>query len=277
MPSRRPIHRLALAALVVMAIGCQSDPRNQDLRVNEYDRFTPSGRVSYEIYPGIERRRAGTLIDLVTGPKQEQRQPEQDPEQQKNVEPVTARSAGIKGTISLDGEIAAVDAQDHQQIAAGEQVEMGDVIIPGPTRLRVKMENLRGYVAVRGGVRFYDVLTVEGITGLGIDRTRVRIRGGATRTGDTDLEEGLLLGMRATLRPIALFDIYYQLTANIVHDLFSDSDPIEDEQVGLELNLTRNVSLYGGYRWWRYVEKHASMSDIHLKVRGPNAGLSLKF
>ncbi len=264
MPSHRSIQSFALAAFAAMAIGCQYDTPNRELHVSDHDRFTPSGRISYEIYPGIETRRKGTLLDLVTEPSKEE----------KAEQPVTARSTGVKGTISIEGEVAAVDGRDHRQLAAGDQVEMGGVVIPGPARISVKAENLRGYVAARGGVRIFDVLSVEGITGIAVDKTEVRLRGGGVGTKDHEVDTGLLVGLRTTLRPIALFDVYYQLTFNI-HSF--TEHPIEDAQVGLELNLTRNVSVFGGYRWWSYEEHHSAASDIDLRLRGPTAGLSLKF
>ena len=265
MTSQRSIQAgLALALFAATAIGCQYDTPNRELHVSSHDRFTPSGRISYEIHPGIETRRRGTLLDLVTDP----------PKEEAVEEAVTARSTGVRGTISIEGEVAAVDGRDHRQLAAGDQVEMDGVVISGPARISVKAENLRGYVAARGGVRVFDVLSVEGITGIAVDKTEVRLRGAGVGAKDDDVDPGLLMGFRTTLRPIALFDVYYQLTFNI-HD-WTD-DPIEDSQVGLELNLTRNVSVFGGYRWWSYEKHHSEASDIDLRLRGPTAGLSLKF
>lgn len=61
MPSRRSIRSFALAAFAVTAIGCQYNTPNRELHVNDHEQFTPSGRISYEIYPGIETRRKGAL------------------------------------------------------------------------------------------------------------------------------------------------------------------------------------------------------------------------
>jgi hypothetical protein len=255
--SRLSIHILALVTLLGVALGCQS----MDLELDDGDRFTPSGRISYEIWPGIDQRRSGTLLDLVTGSSAG------DPGKA-----VTARSAGIKPTISIDGAISAVEGRDHQQVPAGEQVEL-DVEIPGPERVKLNAENLRGHLAARGGVRFYDVLSFEGITGLGVDSTEVRLRGGGVDTTDEDLRAGLLLGVRATVRPIPLFDLYAQYLANLTETWI----PIQDTEVGVELNLTRNLSLFTGYRWWKYEEGFSSESDWELDIRGPTAGASLKF
>ena len=252
LPFRQSIHVLARVTLLGVAFGCQ----NMDLTIDDRDRFTPSGRISYEIWPGNDQRRSGTLLDLVTGSSGQ----------------VTARSAGIQPTISIDGAIAAVEGRDHQQVPAGQQVEL-DVVVPGPARVKLNAENLRGLIAARGGVRFYDVLSLEVITGLGVDSTELRLRGSGVEATDEELRAGFALGGRATVRPIALFDLYAQSVANIA----GSSLIIQDTQVGVELNLTRNLSVFTGYQWWRYEESFSSESDWNLDIRGPTAGASLKF
>jgi hypothetical protein len=262
MPSRRAISILALMTPLGVALGCTT----MDLRIDDNDQFTPSGRISYEIYPGIDRRRSGNLFELVTGSSAAA----------PGTSPVTAKSAGVKGTISIDAEIAAVEGKDHQNVPAGQQVELDEVIV-GPARVKMNAENLRGSLAARGGIRLFDVLSLEGITGLGVDSTRVRLRGvglGVTNS-DEELLAGLLLGVRATVRPIALFDVYAQYTSNLTPS--EEWKTIQDTQVGVELNLVRYVAIFGGYRWWRYEESLNNESDWEIKIRGPTAGVSLKF
>ena len=257
MPLRWSISILALATPLFVALGCTT----MDLRIDDNDQFTSSGRISYEIYPGNDRRRSGNLFELVTG----------------SSNGVTAKSAGVKGTISIDGEIAAVEGKDHQNVPTGQRVELGDAEILGPARVKMNAENLRGSLAARGGIRLFDVLSLEAITGLGVDSTTVRLRGvdlGITAS-DEDLIAGFLLGGRATLRPIALFDIYAQYTWNITPS--NDWKYIDDATVGVELNLVRYVAVFGGYRWWRYEESLNNQSDWEIKIRGPTAGVSLKF
>ena len=118
------------------------------------------------------------------------------------------------------------------------------------------------------------MVSLEALVGLGIDDTEVRLRGGGSDATDDDVRAGFLVGGRATLRPIPLFDLYTQYTVNII-EVWTTS---EDFQVGVELNVTRNVSLFTAYRWWRYEEKDfGSGSDLDLDIRGPTAGVSLKF
>ena len=250
---------LAYATPLCVALGC----RTMDLRLDDDSQFTPGGRISYEIYPGIDRRRSGTLLDLITG---------SPAAGQANA--VTAKSAGIKPTISIDGEIAAVEGRDHQRVPAGRQVVVG-VVIPGPARVKLNAQNLRGSLAARGGVRFYDVLSLEAITGLGVDSTEVRLRADDGVEGsDEEIRPGFLLGARATVRPIALFDLYAQYAVNFMGESWAIT---EDTQLGVELNVLRNLSLFAGYRWWEYEETVSSQSDWELNIRGPTAGASLRF
>src|SRR5262245_21782951 len=112
---RRSLCILALATLPGVVIGCQTD----DLRIRETDQFTPSGRVSYEFYPGNAKRRSGTLVDLLSGTKTD----------------VTMQSLGVQPTISIDGAIAAVEGRDHHRIEEDHRVEVGNVEFAGPTRI----------------------------------------------------------------------------------------------------------------------------------------------
>lgn len=148
-----------------------------------------------------------------------------------------------------------------------------DVAIPGPERVKLNVENLRGHLAARGGVRFYDALSLEGITGLGVDSTELRLRGGGVDTTEEDIRAGLLLGGRATVRPIQLFDLCAQYLANFTGTWRA----IQDTELGVELNLIRNLSVFTGYRWWKYEESFSSESDWEIDIRGPTAGASLKF
>lgn len=250
---RRSIRILALLTPVGVALGCV----NMQLKLDDNDQFTPSGRISYEFYPGNAQRRSGSALDLVTG---------------SGGTAAPVQSFGVQPTIAIEGAIAAVDGHDHEQVPAGEQVEL-DEVIPGPARLTLDSENLRGHLAGRAGVRFFDVLSLESIIGLGVDSTELRVRGGGVEATDEDVRPGFLFGGRASVRPMALFDIYTQYLANLV----GDWDIIEDTEVGLELNLQRNVALFAGYRWWSYSDTLNNESNREIDIRGPTAGASLRF
>jgi hypothetical protein len=250
---------LTLVTLPGVMLGCI----NTDIHITDTNSLTPSGRVSYEVWPGNATRRSGTALDLITGKSTD----------------ATMESIGIQGTVSIDGEVAAVNGRDHQNVGLGDEIVVGNVDFPGPTRVKANSENLRGQVAGRGGIRFYDVFSLEAILGLGVDDTEVQVRDGASGVDATSekLRAGLLLGGRATVRPIALFDVYAQYTANFAGEALVGA-LIEDSQLGVEVNLMRNLAIYSGYRWWSYQESYSgSQSDWDIDVRGPTVGASIKF
>ncbi len=261
MPSHRWILALALMPLVSVAATC-SGRAPIDLDVRDRDRLTPGGRVSYEIAPGNSQRRDGSLLDLL------RKRPADDP-----AEAFGPEQAQVQPTIRIEGALAYVEASDREQVPAGRQAEL-DVTIPGPALVELDVENLRGHVAVASGVRFLDAISLEAIIGVGLDSTEVRIRSAGLEGNDQDTTAGFLSGGRVMVRPIALFDLYAQGTLTLI----SEDKWSSEAEVGVDLNLTRNVSIFSGYRWWNFYEDDkASGSDVHIKVRGPTVGMSLKF
>lgn len=260
MRSHRWILALALTPLLTVAATC-SGRAPIDLDVRDRDRVTPAGRVSYEIAPGNAQRRDGSLLDLM------RKRPA------KAADALGPERPRVQPTIRIEGALAYVEASDREQVPAGRQAEL-DVTIPGPAVVEIDVENLRGHIAAASGVRFFDAVSLEAIIGVGVDSTDVRIRGAGLSGGDHDTKASFLSGGRVTVRPIALLDLYAQGTWSLI----SEDKWISDAEVGMDLNLTRNVSIFSGYRWWRFYEDaKASGSDVRLKVSGPTVGMSLKF
>ncbi len=266
MSSRGSILVLILIPLLSVAATCTGP---EPIDVDDRDRFTPSGRASYEILPGNDQRRSGALLELVTGKSAASVESGED-------EQAEAPAKTVQFTLSIDGEMTGFDARDEMEVQAGDQVRLG-ASIPGPARVQIDADNLHGQVSGRTGVRFADMLSLEGILGLGIDHTEIQIRGGGVEDGAGNIRPGFLFGGRLTFRPIPLVDFYAQSTLNIIK-LSDDDTYTEEHQVGVDLNLTRNLSIFSGYRWWEYNEdKMNSGSDVDLEIEGPTAGVSLKF
>lgn len=266
MSSRVTLLVLSLIPLFTVASTC-SGPI--PIEVDDRDRFTPSGRASYEILPGNAQRRSGALLDVVTG-------------RSEAMGDAAGETAGgpqkppVQLTLSIDGEMTGFDARDEMQVDAGDEVALG-VAIPGPARVQIDADNLHGHVAGRTGFRVADQVSLEGIIGLGIDHTEIRIRSGGVDAGAGNIRPGFLFGGRVTFRPIPLFDLYAQSTLNLIK-VDDDGTYTQEHQVGVDLNLTRNVAIFSGYRWWRYDEDEMSSgSDVDVEVHGPTAGVALKF
>lgn len=261
MRSLRSLCVLALLALLTTAATCEG-PRPLDL--DDENRFTPAGRASFEILPGNDQRRRGSALDLVTG------SPAKTDE---NAAPPGKHR--VQGTLSVVGEIAHATGHDQQFVASGDDVRLGGLTVVGPTTVHLKAKSMYGHVAGRGGIRIIDMFSLEAIAGLGVDHTEMELErpGGADGT-DGEIKPGFLFGGRATIRPIPLFDLFLQYTIDMMGAFDSQA---RDLQGGVDLNLTRNVSVFAGYHSYRFYEDHSSASNVRIHLEGPMAGVSLKF
>lgn len=257
----RSLCLLALLVLVTTAATCGGpDPVDFDDR----HRFTPSGRASYEILPGNDQRREGSLLDLATG---------KAPSSTRG--PDGRRIHRVQGTFSVDGQLAGVSGNDQPTVEAGQEVKLPNgPTTNGPAKVDLKADAIYGHVAGRGGIRFLDMLSLEGLAGLGINHTEIRLKDfGGFDSRDGGIRPGVILGARATVRPIPVFDLYGQFTFNVL----GIETAARDAQVGVDLNLTRNVAVFGGYHWYRFTGDHNSASNVRINLNGPVAGVALKF
>lgn len=251
---------LFLLAAVSLAATCDG-PAPLDLDAKDGGRFAPSGRVAVEILPGTKARRRGGLLDLATG---------EVPAAGVTDDRVEPRP--VEFILSIAGEFATVEGRDHVPVPSGRVVDLGGEI-SGPARVATDIENRRGHVTARPGVRFMDMISIEGLVGMGVDDTEVTIRSGGQRFTDQSTRPGFLAGIRVSLRPVPLFDLYGQATM-MLGRMFTT-----DLEVGAQLNLTRNLGLYGGYRRWTFREESLKKggSDGDFELDGPTAGVSLTF
>lgn len=253
---------VGLAAIAAMSIGWTcSGPAPIDLDIEDRRRFTPSGRAVVEIFPGNNERRRGSLLEIVTG---------EAPIQGTTHDPYSGRS--VQGTLAVVGEVAATEGRGVEPVPAARVVDF-DEVLAGPATATVGVDNIRGHVAVRGGVRFSDIVTLEAIMGLGIDKTRMRVSDvDFLQTNERTLP-GPLVGARVSVRPIPLLDLYGQAT------LMFSKMVTTDLEAGGQINLTPNVGIYGGYRRWTYQEESVKIggSDAEFVFDGPTAGLNITF
>lgn len=260
-PVLRTICLPILLALVTMAATCDGpDPIDLDDR----NRFTPSGRASYEVLPGNAQRRRGALLDVVSG---------RAPASTRG--PDGRRVHRVQGTFSIDGELAHTTGHDRPTVEFDQEVKLPDgPTTSGPAEIDLDTEAFYGHVAGRGGIRIIDMFSIEGLVGVGLNRTELRLKEfGVSSSEDGGIRPGFLIGARTTFRPIPLFDLYAQATL-----LAMDTDvSARDLQVGVDLNLTSNVAVFAGHHWYRFMEDHNSASNVRINLNGPVAGVALKF
>lgn len=265
MPFRRAYVLVLLAiGFVSTASTCATGTRPPppvDLDLRDRARFVPGGRATVEILPGNASRRRGSMLDLVTG------------EGTLAGTEATGRSARVATpTVAIVAELAALSGHGGEPIPAGREVDL-DVSFPGPGVAWTDVDSLQGFLGARSGVRFIDRISIEGILGVGLDSTQIRLQSGSVRTQDHGRRAGIVFGGRVSVRPVPLFDLYVQGFA--LRTSRSDTANLE---AGGVLNLSRNLGLYAGYRRWVYDENEVKgRSDAQFDFDGPTLGLSLTF
>ena len=257
--TRSSIAALLVSALLSIAATCEG-PRPIDLDIQDRGQPIPSGRVAYEVLPGNDTRRQGALLDVLSGAA---------PLEGIQSEP---RPTSGELTLAVVGEYARTSGHGSEPVPAGREIDF-DVELAGPTTVGIDVDNQRGFVALRPGIRIRDMFSMEALVGVGIDHTRVRVQNAGFLQTDEDVSPGALFGLRLGFRPIPLIDFYAQASTTLSHSITSDLE------AGGQLNLTKNVGLYAGYRRFKYTEEEAKGlgSDLELDFSGPTFGLSLQF
>ncbi|MEM9173977.1 MAG: hypothetical protein AAGC67_01995 [Myxococcota bacterium] len=259
MKRRSSFFALTCAAFVSIAATC-TGPRAIDLDIQDRGQQTPGARVAWEAYPGNETRRRGALLDVITG---------------------TAPLEGTPGdgeipettpTFSVVAEFAHTGGHGSEAVPIGREIEF-DEVLPGPTVAGVDVENFRGFVAARPGLRLQDMFSAEVLLGAAIDRTRVRVQNASFLQTKEQVRSGAVFGLRLGFRPIPLFDVYGQASSTVGSFITTDLE------VGGQLNLTRNLGAYAGFRRFKFEEEQiqGADSDAEYEFSGPTFGMSLTF
>ncbi|MFK7899084.1 MAG: hypothetical protein AB8G23_24885 [Myxococcota bacterium] len=254
--------RSALVVVVVLVafpkLGFSQFLSDRDIEADDNHRLMAGGRLAYEIFPGNETRRRGSLLDLIQGtaPIVGERADGKDPR----------RGAFL---LALGGDLSGGTGRDQFSLGASEEITRGGQLT-GPARVDAQADWIRGNLNVRVGGRFHDVVSLEAMFGVALQRLEFNL---GTSGGDLDYDQNqaaFALGARLGVRPIPLFDLYGQWKA-MVGDFLSF-----DAEIGAQLNVTPNVGIYSGYRRWTQTDKSGD-SDVEFQFSGPTLGMSLTF
>lgn len=274
-PLEPKLNRLLIAVcilLVSIAATCNGPPppRPADVEYSDGGRFSPAVRVSYEFAPGNDQRRRGSLVELLTGSSKTIESPEEERSPESS-QPLVQPSA------AFDVDFASIKSRGTDQALAGQFAELDGIQFTGPTTVRAKSEEHRGQISIRTGVRLDDILSLEALLGVSFAHRDLWIQN-ATRSAHGDRTMfGFMLGARATVRPIALFDVHAQFQATAFAPGPFEGRSREVEVIS-NLNITKNLALFTGYRWTWYDEKaFAGGSDVEFRAEGPTAGINLHF
>lgn len=295
------MHRIPLLGLsigiLLSSAACDittRGPTRTDLEAR--DRFNPQfgGKVAIAVLPRNDLPRQG-LFDRTQAPGDSNGQPTAVPDastapnaagwtgtseapEPHAEEPVRRR---VRPTLAFELDYrTSQNGKDHDSIGPDVYIDYDDRRIDGPANIAHDFDLHVATADVRGGVRFFDKLSLEGLAGLSTTTLHFVVRSPSVRSGDTSTALGVNIGSRITYAPHPVFDLYAQGQLHLLGGLQSDHGTVHlrSAEVGTNVHLTRNLSIFGGWRAWVYGEQISNSSDISdIKGSGPTAGLALRF
>ncbi|GEM_PF-3479593 len=277
--------RLGLV-LVLANTGCLSSSLfdgntllNQDLQASDHDRIFPTVRVSWEVSEDERDRQVG-LLETLRSARPAAKPAEGEARATLPEDPVEARERrAVRGAVSFDAEYAVgIGGRDDRPTPGN--VEYADQFLVGVPSLRYDYDLHIATLGARGGLRIADYFALEALGGLSLSSLRLQLEDATQQVTDTGTSLGGHIGARITIRPHPVFGIVGEGKINLMGGLHDKRRFVfvPTAMVAGELHFTRNVSAFGGYRWWRYRENIASASDIDdLVIEGPTFGVLMRF
>lgn len=272
-----------LLASVLGSSGCSWHPFKVegndriDIEPSDQERLHPGASLTWQAFPRDGPPKQG-LFDLAkTAPS-----PPSDGSFGASLsshEPELRRRARAQPTLSVDVDYRlGVAGQDDQSLRGGDFVDYDGTRFLTPQKVKYDYELHLATVGVRGGVRFVDMFAIEGIAGLSTGALHLVLRDPGQRAGDTGVGIGGNVGMRGTITPHPVFDLYGQFQTHLLGLPKNNRGTaiILTAEVGSQINLTPNVSLFGGWRWSSYNESIDHGSNLDVDISGPAFGLLIR-
>ena len=269
-PRRFPMFVVALGTLVASA--CNSN--SVDVQGDDNNVIIPTFRATLAIFPENQRSIAETLrrkkMFRPAAPDQnvapEDTVASVDPEVEPPLEP-------IEGTLAIDFGFAFGKSDTAQQVGAGQLLSLNGTTFFGPTDVAADFALYSWTVAARGGVRIREILSLEGLGGLGIQSYDLESGGGTVH--DSKVSGGPLIGGRATLHLIPWVDIYTQTHATF--GVGYEAGTLASYEAGATISPLPGLALLAGWRWWNFDEDRDGEGDVEIKLSGPMVGAVVTF
>lgn len=263
---------------------------------DDNDAISPGVKASWEVYPRTAGDRQG-LFDLqhaATSPAPDRSGDDATQHEggagadgvsvsgkaSARPEPEPPRRFIAMGPISLDFEYSAgIGGDDDDFLSPPDFVDYDGTRFSAPQRLQYSYDLHMASIGARAGPRFLDVFSVELLTGLSTSVLDLVIRAPGERAGDTGVAIGAHIGARGTITPHPTIDFYGQWALHLLGSTQSERNlvSVRAAEVGSNLHLTSNVSLFGGWRWLKYEEDIDHGSDMDVDLAGPTFGLLFRF
>lgn len=284
--------RVALLVLVLVSLGCETldeppPPDRKDIKPTDHYRPNPGFSGTWQVVPADDSRRQGVL-DLVApaaepaaepGAEQAEAASAAEADAPKESTPPRPRRRRAEGVLSIDADYrASLGGQDEEDLPGPDYVRWDGIQIRPSQRLRLGFDQHMATLDVRGGGRFFDVFSIEGLGGLTLSSLHVTVRGTGIRSGDTVVGVGPNIGARVSVSPHAILNLYAQGQLHLLGVIAQDHDTAvaRTAEVGGQLHLTSALSVFGGYRWSGWEETIHRSSDIEMVLSGPTFGVLLR-
>ncbi|MEM7167622.1 MAG: hypothetical protein AAF581_19370 [Planctomycetota bacterium] len=181
------------------------------------------------------------------------------------------------GAVELDTVYAEGDSDFD--VAAGESVQFNSgTVITGPANVDTEFDFFAVQVSVRGGFEVSNVLSLQGLFGVGGHHTRFQVENATVDRTQRLYSFGPHVGGRIGFTPVEWAELYGQVrTGGGAGESGYDID-VRDFEAGLRVLPTKHIALVGGWRWLRYeADGHGGDSDIEIRLSGPMVMLQIVF
>ena len=176
----------------------------------------------------------------------------------------------------VDIEVSATGGEGDfgARLLAGESIDINGTVFSGPANLVADFRLFEASVAAKAGWQL-DKIDIMGLLGVGYSNFDLEVTDGATTGRANESGIGPLAGIQVSWEPIKRVELYARGTFLIV---LADATSGQFE-LGGGFAVTRNVFLFGGYRWWRYRHEVAfsNFNDFDIRAGGFVLGLELRF
>jgi len=248
--------------LVLQAVGC-TIPETVPLEGGDRSVFTPFIRLTYDFVPQNE-------------PVPEESDATGEAQSTKKV----YLSKPVRGRMALEFEFAYASGDSKHAIGYNEMIMLDEVIFIGPDEIEAGYDLYSSSLVFRGGPVIEDILILEGLIGLGLERLDLDLVSGDRRESERITTAGFVAGARLTVRPLDWLEFYGQARSGISYPTVSDVFSLQTSLTSLELTIAvtpiDHMSLLAGYRNWRY-QGETLGSEIDLTLAGPSLGVQIRF
>lgn len=281
--------RVALLVLFLGSLGCGTldeppppPPDRKDLHPSDDGAIHPGVSGTWKILPRSTPPRTG-LLDLFIPVPATRTRTEGTNEAETQTEPPTPtpapRRRRAEGVLSIDADYrASLGGQDDESMPGRDYVRWDGIQIRPPQQLRYGFDQHLATLDVRGGGRFFDRFSIEGLAGLTVSALHVTVHGSGLRSGETAVGLGPNVGARMSVSPVAFVNLYAQGQLHALGVVEQDRNTafVKTAEVGGQLHVTSALSVFGGYRWTSWDENIHRSSDVRMDLSGPTFGVLLR-